>query len=463
MDSLLTDAAPAPYWWDGLSSLFGTRPALTDDLEVDVAIVGAGYTGLWTAHELLQADPDLNIAVLEKSHIAFGASGRNGGWCYDGFSAGLDRVEALSDLDTARGFGRVLRETVDEVGRVVDEEDIDCDFHKGGSVEFLRNGGQLARAHREVEAAHRYGATADDIRVLSAAESADIGRAADLQGGLWSRHTAVLHPAKLALGLADVVERGGVRLFENTPVAGIESGRLVTAAGATVSAPVIVRATEGYTADLPGHRRRIAPVYSIMIATEPLSQAEWDEIGLADRQTFGDFRHTVIYGQRTADDRIAFGGRATPYNYGSRIRTNAEFPAEAFAPVHESLLEVFPQLRGVGVTHRWGGVLGAPRTWLPTVGLDSRTGLAWAGGYVGAGVAATNLAGRTLADLITGRQSDRTRFPWVNRKVRSWEPEPLRWLGIYSAYKLMLGADRHEDRTQRPARRADLVWWVGKH
>lgn len=463
MDSALVDAVPAPYWWDGQSSRFGTRPALTDDFEVDVAIVGAGYTGLWTAYELTRADPDLKVSVFEKSHIGFGASGRNGGWCYDGFSAGLDRVETLSDLDTARRFGRALRETVDEVGRVVDEEGIDCDFHKGGSVEFLRNGGQLARAHREAESAHRYGATTDDTRVLSATESAAIGRASDLQGGLWSRNTAALHPAKLALGLADVVERRGVRLFENTPVSRIEAGRLVTAAGATVSAPVIVRATEGYTADLPGHHRRIAPVYSIMIATEPLSLAQWDEIGLADRQAFGDFRHTVIYGQRTADDRIAFGGRATPYNYGSRIRTNAEFPVKAFAPVHESLVQVFPQLRGVGVTHRWGGVLGAPRTWLPTVGFESTTGLAWAGGYVGAGVAATNLAGRTLADLITGRPSDLTGFPWVNRRVRSWEPEPLRWLGIHSAYKLMLGADRHENRTHRPARRADLVWWVGKH
>ena len=463
MVSLLTDAAPSPYWWEGLTSRLGTRPALSDDLTVDVAIIGGGYTGLWTAYELAAADPDLRIAVLEKSHVGFGASGRNGGWCYDGFSAGLDRIEALSDLDTARRFGRVLRETVDEVGKVVSTEGIECDFHKGGSVEFLRNGGQLARAHHEVEAALRHGAAGEDTRVLSAAEASAIGRASDLQGGLWSRNTAALHPAKLAVGLAEAVERRGVTVFENTAAAEIESGRVTTADGATVSASIIVRATEGYTADLPGHHRRIAPVYSIMIATEPLPASLWDEIGLADRQTFGDFRHTIIYGQRTIDDRIAFGGRATPYNYGSRIRANAEFPVEAFAPVHRSLLEVFPRLAGIAVTHRWGGVLGAPRTWLPTVGLDSATGLAWAGGYVGAGVAATKLAGRTLADLITGSDSELTGFPWVNRSVRSWEPEPLRWLGIHAAYRVMLGADRYENRKHRPARRANLVWWVGKH
>ncbi|MGI9648570.1 MAG: NAD(P)/FAD-dependent oxidoreductase [Acidimicrobiia bacterium] len=463
MDSLLAEAAPTPYWWEGLASRFAARPGLADDLSVDVAIVGGGYTGLWTAFELARADPQLKIAVLEKAHVGFGASGRNGGWCYDGFSAGLDRIEAMSDLETASRFGQVLRETVDEIGKVVSAEGIKCDFHKGGSVEFLRNGGQLARARHEVEAAHRYGSTAEDTRVMTAAEAAAIGRASDLQGGLWSRHTAAVHPAKLALGLAEACEKRGVQVFENTAVSDIASGQLTTAGGATVTASIIVRATEGYTADLPGHHRRIAPVYSIMIATEPLPPSLWDEIGLADRQTFGDFRHTVIYGQRTVDGRIAFGGRATPYNYGSRIRTNAEFPVEAFAPVHASLVEVFPQLAGVGVTHRWGGVLGAPRTWLPTVGLERSTGLAWAGGYVGAGVGVTNLAGRTLADLIIERETELTGFPWVNRTVRSWEPEPLRWLGIYSAYRIMLSADRKENRTQRPARRADLVWWVGKH
>ena len=153
------------------------------------------------------SETTLSIAVLEKSHIGFGASGRNGGWCYDGFSAGLGRVESLSDLDTAKRFGRVLRETVDEIGNVIEAEGIECEFHKGGSVEFLRNGGQLARAYHEVESAHRHGATSEDTRVLSAEDASEIGRAGNLHGGLWSSNTAALHPAKLALGLANAVER----------------------------------------------------------------------------------------------------------------------------------------------------------------------------------------------------------------------------------------------------------------
>ncbi len=199
-----------------------------------------------------------------------------------------------------------------------------------------------------------------------------------------------------------------------------------------------------------------------MIATEPLPDGLWGEIGLADRQTFGDLRHLVIYGQRTADGRIAFGGRGAPYDFGSRIRDDAGFPAEAFEPVRRALLEVFPQLEDVGITHRWGGVLGVTRKWMPTVGFDRRTGLAWAGGYVGSGVAASNLAGRTLAALLAGKNDPLTGFPWVNLPVRSWEVEPLRWTGINAALWVMRSADAVEERTDRAARRAEILWNIVK-
>jgi glycine/D-amino acid oxidase-like deaminating enzyme len=193
-----------------------------------------------------------------------------------------------------------------------------------------------------------------------------------------------------------------------------------------------------------------------------LTGAQWDEIGLADRQTFGDLRHLVIYGQRTADGRIAFGGRGAPYDYGSKVRANADFPADVFIGVHAALVDVFPQLQDVAITHRWGGVLGVSRQWLPTVGFDRATGTAWAGGYVGAGVAATNLAGRTLAELITGGTGRLTKFPWVNHHVRGWEPEPLRWIGVNTALRVMGSADAAERRHDRPAKRADLMWRIVK-
>jgi len=461
--SSLSTARTRPLWWEALQGPLSTRPPLRSDIDVDVAIVGAGFTGLWTAYELAAADPELSIAVIDRAHVGFGASGRNGGWCYDGFAGGLARIEKISNLATTRAFGAALRETVDVVGKVVATEDIRCDFHKGGTIEFVRNAGQLARAEADVAEARRFGWDESDLRLLSAGETQDLAMSPTATGAIWSANTAAIQPALLVHGLAKAAEQRGVSIYEHTGATAIEPGRLLTAAGATVTAEIIVRATEGYTAELPGQHRTLAPLYSIMLATEPLPDAMWDEIGLADRQTFGDLRHLVIYGQRTADGRIAFGGRGAPYDFGSHIRTNADFPAEVFAPVRDALVETFPQLADVAVSHRWGGVLGVSRTWLPTVGLDRASGLAWAGGYVGSGVAATNLAGRTLSDLITGRSTELTSFPWVNERVRRWEVEPFRWLGINAALRVMASADTREERHGVPARRADFMWWLAKH
>ena len=424
---------------------------------MDVAIVGAGYTGLWSAYYLLQADPALRIAVVEREHVGFGASGRNGGFCYDGFAAGPRRIEAMSDLATAQDWSAALRETVDIVEETVATERIGCDFHRGGTIEFLVNGGQEARAAEHVAEARRFGWDESELMLLDAAQAIEIGRADGVRGAMWAPTSASIHPAKLVQGLADAVESAGGTIFESTEVTSIASGVISTAAG-TVRSPRIVRAVEGYTAELAGHRRALAPLYSLMIATEPLDSALWDEVGLADRQTFGDLRHLVIYGQRTADGRIAFGGRGAPYDYGSRIRRNADFEAAAFAPVRGALLELFPQLSDVTISHRWGGVLGVSRNWMPTAGLDPQTGIGWAGGYVGSGVAATNLAGRTVADLVLDRDTRLTRFPWVNHRVRRWEPEPLRWLGINAALQVMKRADTVEERTDRPAKSAEAMW-----
>jgi len=455
--SAVAAAATHPLWWDDIDRERSRRPALSGDVDVDVAIVGAGFTGLWSAFYLAEADHSLRIAVLERSHVGFGASGRNGGFCFDSFAADPERIEKMAGLEVARDWAAAIRESVEHVEDVTTEAGIDCDFHKGGTIEFLVNGGQLERGREDVASSRRFGWSEDHLRLLSVAEARRIGRAANIQGGLWSAETAAIHPAKLVQGLAAAVEARGVRIYEGTAALAIDPGGVTTAQG-RVSAAVVVRATEGYTAELPGHKRTLAPLYSLMIATEPLDESLWNEIGLANRETFGDLRHLVIYGQRTADGRIAFGGRGAPYDFGSRVRRNADFGPEAFEPVHAALLEVFPQLRDVAITHRWGGVLGVSRQWMPTAGLDRATGLAWAGGYVGSGVAATNLAGRTLADLITGAKSQLTTFPWVNHRVRRWEPEPLRWLGINSALMVMKQADKVERRTNRPARAADWLW-----
>jgi glycine/D-amino acid oxidase-like deaminating enzyme len=417
---------------------------------VDVAIVGAGFTGLWTAWYLLDRDPGLRIIVVERDHVGFGASGRNGGWCVGEQAAGFDALARIGGHDGAVRQLRQLMATVDEVGRAVAEEHIDCAFTKGGTVRMARNGAQLTRQSEEIEHHRALGFGPEVLRRLDRDEAVERVRATDVQGGLFFAPTAVVQPLRLVRGLAEVVERRGGHIVEATAARELTPGLVRTDRG-TVRADVVVRATEGYTSSLRGERRRLLPLYSLMVATEPLSGDQWDAVGLAHRETFADDRHLVIYGQRTADDRIAFGGRGAPYGYGSRVDATVESSSRIHSLVAATIRELFPVLGGVDVTHRWGGVLGVPRDWIPSVGLDRATGLAWAGGYVGEGVAASNLAGRTLADLITGANSELTDLPWVGHHSRPWEPEPVRWLGINAGLALSAAADRSEDRTDRPS------------
>ena len=473
------------YWFDSLPSPVVPRAPLPGDLDVDVAIVGAGYTGLWTALALAGADPSLRVAVLEREVAGFGASGRNGGWCSALFATSFERLCRDHGAGAAAAMAASVRDAVGEVGRVAAEEGIDCHYAKGGTVVLARSAAQLARIKAQVAAAGRpqgpvgrgagggvsgggaggagegvsgggggvgvSGAGGEGLRLLSASEAAGLVGATGVLGGTYTPHCAAIHPARLVRGIAERVEARGVRIFEGTPVLSIGEGWCATPAG-RVRAEVVVRATEGYTARLAGLRRRLAPVYSLMIATEPLPAEMFDEIGLRRRETFADARHLVIYGQRTADDRIAFGGRGAPYHFASATRPSFDRDTATHDAVHATLVELFPVLAGVRVTHRWGGPLGVARDWFPSVGYDRAARCAWAGGYVGDGVAVSNLAGRTLADLILGRDTELTRLPWVGHRSPSWEPEPLRWLGINAGLAAMSWADRTEDRTGRPSR-----------
>lgn len=442
------------YWLSSVAEPLTPRPALPGDTDADVVIVGAGYTGLWTAYYLAVADPALRVVVLEQEVAGYGASGRNGGWCSALFPSSLPALARRHGRGRALAMQRAMHETVREVGRVVAAEGIDCDWRDGGTVVLARTEVQLARARAAVAEAREYGLADGDLVLLDAAEAAARCSAEGVRGGTYTPHCAAVHPAKLVRGLARAVERRGVRVFERTPVTALRPGTAVTPAG-VVRAPVVVRATEGFTPALPGQRRAVAPVYSLMVATEPLPESTWARIGLAERETFSDYRHVIIYGQRTADGRLAFGGRGAPYHFGSRVRPGYDREPRVFAALRRVLGELFPVLGPeVPVSHAWGGPLGVTRDWAASVGLDSGTGLAWAGGYVGDGVGTSNLAGRTLADLIRGADSDLTALPWVNHRSPRWEPEPLRWLAVNAGLKVMFSADAAENRTGRPSRRA---------
>jgi glycine/D-amino acid oxidase-like deaminating enzyme len=426
------------------------RSALEGSIDVDVAIVGAGYTGLWTAYYLKRADPSLRIVILEREIAGFGASGRNGGWVSALFPASYAKLAALpgSSRDAAVRMMQAMRESVDEVGAVASREGIDCDYHKGGTIGFARSASQLARIRARVATARSWGETEQDLRLLGPAEAAEVAHAAGSLGAVYTPHCARIQPARLARGLSRLVERLGVRIYEQTAVTAIAPSLASTTHG-TVRADTVIRATEGFTPALPGSQRTVAPVYSLVVATEPLSAAVWAEIGLSSYPTFKDHRHLIIYGQRTADDRLVFGGRGAPYHFGSDVKPGYDHEERVFADLRETLVELFPAVDGAAFTHAWGGPLGISRDWMPSVGLDRATGVGWAGGYVGDGVSTTNLAGRTLADLVTGRDSDLISLPWVNHRSRRWEPEPLRWLGINAGLRAMSAADHEERLTRR--------------
>ncbi|WBO65492.1 NAD(P)/FAD-dependent oxidoreductase [Streptomyces camelliae] len=455
------------FWYadDGLPA--AVREPLSGDASADIVIVGGGYTGLWTAYYLKKAAPFLRITVLEQKFCGYGASGRNGGWLYNGI-AGRDRYARLHGREAAVRLQKAMNDTVAEVIAVAAAEGIEADIHRGGVLEVATTPAQLTRLKAFHEHELSYGEK--DRELYGARETAERIRVADAVGSTWTPHGARLHPVKLVKGLAAAVEALGVTIHESTPVTEIRPKHAVTPYG-TVRAPYILRCTEGFTASLKGQKRTWLPMNSSMIATEPLTEEQWAAVGWEGRETLGDMAHAYMYAQRTADGRIALGGRGIPYRFGSRTDNDGRTQQATTEALTEILTRFFPSLTGVRVQHAWSGVLGVPRDWCATVSLDRSTGLGWAGGYVGSGVATTNLAARTLRDLVqqdsgqAGR-TDLTDLPWVQHKVRKWEPEPFRWLGVHGMYATYRAADERERlrpgaESSRLAKLADRV--AGRH
>lgn len=425
---------------------------LDGDTTADVTVIGAGYTGLWTAYHLARLDPALRIKVVEASSVGAGASGRNGGWLSGLLPIGLDELARMHGRYGAVALQRAMFDNVAEALSILDEERIEAGSAHGGMLTIARNEAQERRLREQLATARRFGFGDDDLRVLDPDELDARCRAEGARSALWSPHCAAVHPLRLVHGVARAASRRGVVIHTDTLVKAIEPERVITDRG-MIRSEIVVVATEGYTARLPGRRRQVAPVYSMMIGSAPLTAAQWDTIGLHDRATFTDARHLIIYGQRTIDDRLAFGGRGAPYHFGSRISEDFDTDSGLRRRLMDTARQLFPALDHVDFPHHWGGPLGVPRDWHPGVRFDHASRLATAGGYTGDGVAAAHLAGRTLAELITGHETERTMLPWVHHHSPAWESEPWRWLGINAARVAAGRADRAETR-RRGGRRA---------
>jgi len=451
------------FWYGDLGGVPAFRAPLQGDVQCDVAIVGAGYTGLWTAYYLMKSDPGLRIVILEKEFAGFGASGRNGGWLSGEMGWSREHYADRSGRQSVIDLQSAMWATVDEVIDVCSQEGIDADIIKGGSLHVATTASQAVRVREHVEHEAHWGVVAPDLLFLDEVETRARIDIADVRCSSFTPHAARIQPAKLVQGLARVVESLGVRICEGTTVTDITPHRVATDHG-VVTAEYIIRATEGFTAGIKGYRREWLPMNSAMIATEPISEEQWAQIGWNRCETLGDAAHGYMYAQRTREGRIAIGGRGLPYRFGSATDVNGQTQERTVEMLEEILARMFPSLKGTRIDHAWCGVLGVPRDWCATVGLDPVTGFGWAGGYVGMGVATSNLSARTLRGLILGQNGSleefpETSLPWVNRHVRKWEPEPLRWLGVHGMYALFRSADRSERRrgTQKTSRAALLA------
>ena len=450
------------FWLEDAGEALTPRPAMASSSDVDVAILGGGYSGLWTAYYLLIHQPALRVAVVEKEITGFGASGRNGGWCSPNFSVTATGLEKRYGAEAARNLLLAMRASVDEVGRVCGEENIDARFHQGGVLTLARGQHQLPAIRSSYQAYERLG-LGDRYYLLSAQEAEERIRVTGVHGALYTPDGASLHPARLVRGLARAVEaRGGV-IYEETPVSRFAPGSLITPGGELRAKRAVAIAGEAYVTRLPRLHRALLPVYSLISLTEPLTAAQWSQIGWQRGESVSSTRNTVVYLTKTPDGRVLFGSRGAPYAFGSKITDEQDTHEATVKMIRRSVLEWFPSLEGIRFTHAWGGPVGMPRDWMPAVQYDAGSRIGSIMGYTGQGVSTSNLAGRLLAGLITDRKSGLEGLPLAQRCSPKWEIEPLRWLVVRYMQGAFLRIDEAAEAGRARPLDAKAAEYLGRH
>ncbi|WP_374471831.1 NAD(P)/FAD-dependent oxidoreductase [Phenylobacterium sp.] len=457
------DYRGASYWLETAGETLTPRPPLAGDVTVDVAILGGGYSGLWTAYYLLRDNPGLEVAIVEAEICGYGASGRNGGWCSSRYPLHPYALEARYGAETARETILAMYRAVKEVGRVCAEEGIEAEFRMNGILSLARGEAQMA-AVRSAHAAYERLGFGDGNRLLAEDEARARVNVTGIKGALHTPMSAAVHPARLARGLARAVERHGGVIYEQTRVERLVPGTdaaFETDRGRVRARRALVAAGEAYLPKLRGFDRALVPMSSSIVLTAPLSAAQWDEIGWRGGEGLGSQAHIVDYLTRTSDGRILYGSRGAPYLFGSATEGAADAFARTSAEMREQLRGWFPVLRDVDFTHAWHGFLGVSRDWNVNVSFDPGARVGALYGYTGRGVSTTNMAGRLLSSLILGRETPLSRLPLAGRSSPRWEPEPLRWLGIRYVQDAMRRMDVARDAGRRAPLDAPLAKRLG--
>lgn len=443
------------FWYADMGGLPNAEPPLPGNITCDICIVGGGFTGLWTAYYLKKLDPSLDIAIIEKRFSGYGASGRNGGLLSGSMPWKRENYLKRASRESIIAMEKLAAATVDEVIGVAEAEGIDADIRRCDRLRIARNEAQAERLRQQYSHMLLWEVPSEKISLISAEDVRKRIHVNEVAGGMVTRGAANVQPAKLVRGLASVVKQLGVPIYEQTKSRSIEPGKVFTDRG-VISSRVVVRATEAYTASLQGHERDVLPMNSAMVVTEPLSADQWKSIGWSGYESLIDLSHVYCYSHRTRGNRIAIGGRGVPYRFGSQTDRDGVTQTASTNQIRAMLTSLFPQLKDVKIEHTWCGVFGIPRDWCGSVGFDMDSGIAWSSGLAGTGISGSNLAARTLADLIMRRATELTRMPLVNHPIRPWEHEPFRWIGVRSMYKLYEFADVSEGRNLARKRTSSL-------
>jgi glycine/D-amino acid oxidase-like deaminating enzyme len=437
------DAVPRPFWLDDLPAR-APHARLEGVVDADLCIVGGGYTGLWAALHAKRLDPTRSVVLVEGGRCGEGASGRNGGFLDASLTHGL--INGLSRFKREMPvLERLGAENFAGLRADLETHGIDCEYEATGSLEVALEPYQVESLQEDAELERRFG---HDVVVLDAAAVRAEVRSPTYLGGLWLKDTsAIVHPGKLCDGLRRVAVDAGVRVFEHSPVHGLETdgaGVRVSATVGTVRAQRVLLGTSAYPPLLGKLRHFIAPVYDYALMTEPLSDAQLSEIGWWHRQGLGDMSNQFHYYRLTQENRILFGGYDAVYRYGGPVADRLDDHQPTFAKLSQHFFATFPQVDGLRFTHRWGGAIDTCSRFSVFFGTALSGRVSYAVGYTGLGVGSTRWGAQVALDLLDGRQTEATSLAFVRRRPVPFPPEPLRSAVIGLTRNRLAAADRRQ-------------------